>query len=583
MGQLGNGSDGINKLARVLQKRMDENKGTELPLDFGVIQADYSLRTNTFPIPIPRSDYTCCQHVDPGDHVLVAWVGSDAVVINTFSPADNMPDYSRGPTGPIGPTGPTGPQGSKIFTIQEQYYQSDSPTALTGGSWSTNVPTWVNGKYIWVMTTTQCSDGAYATLPVCISGQAGTVGPTGPIGMSGQIGPTGPVGVQGLAGATGPTGPQGSTGVTGPTGPQGIAGPTGPQGAQGVIGPTGPQGIQGATGAQGLVGPTGPTGAKGTTGSTGAAGATGPTGPQGLQGVQGPTGPTGAASTVAGPTGPQGLTGATGPTGPKGSTGTTGATGAIGPTGPTGPQGAASTVAGPTGPTGPAGAGSFGSIAGTCAISQGGTGATTAAAARTSLAVPVNLHLSEGIDFNTVVESGFYRFDSCANGPGFSWGQLIVSRGGGDSDVIVQMAFPFNTNSKPAVRYGNPVGNSNGSWTAWGTMWNGLSPIPISGGGTGAANSESARNNLGIWAGTGYLSIGPFTIIMGNSSCSTNSDTYISYGHTFTNIPFVFCTAYTATANYGAVRVTSKNTTQFTVKAEGSAGSGTCDWIAIGI
>lgn len=76
-----------------------------------------------------------------------------------------------------------------------------------------------------------------------------------------------------------------------------------------------------------VTGPTGPAGPS--------TGVEGPTGPTGADGPTGPTGPTGAASTVTGPTGPTGPTGATGPsvTGP---TGPTGPTGAIGPTGPGG-------------------------------------------------------------------------------------------------------------------------------------------------------------------------------------------------------------------------------------------------------
>jgi len=126
-------NQGMNKLAQVMQERMRRNQDANgaLVLDFGVIQKDYSLKTNTFAIPIPKSDYHVCRqltlgptgawltetHVNmdgshthpvptgggahdhdikipekmrsikPGDRVLVAWVQSEAVVIDIIKPA----------------------------------------------------------------------------------------------------------------------------------------------------------------------------------------------------------------------------------------------------------------------------------------------------------------------------------------------------------------------------------------------------------------------------------------------------------------------------------------------------------------
>jgi hypothetical protein len=54
--------------------------------------------------------------------------------------------------------------------------------------------------------------------------------------VAGTAGPTGP------AGTTGPTGPAGATGATGPAGPQGLPGATGAQGAPGATGAAGPAG-----------------------------------------------------------------------------------------------------------------------------------------------------------------------------------------------------------------------------------------------------------------------------------------------------------------------------------------------------
>ena len=57
------GSPGISKMARVISQRaakVAEKAERDLVLDFGQIQGDMSLLTNTFPIPIPREDYHVC-------------------------------------------------------------------------------------------------------------------------------------------------------------------------------------------------------------------------------------------------------------------------------------------------------------------------------------------------------------------------------------------------------------------------------------------------------------------------------------------------------------------------------------------
>jgi hypothetical protein len=66
--------------------------------------------------------------------------------------------------------------------------------------------------------------------------------------------------------------------------------------------------------------------------------------------------------------------------------------------------------------------------------------------------------------------SGMYRFDDAiTNGPGFSYGQVIVVHGA--SDTIAQVAFDWSTGTMK-VRAGNPssVGGG-GSWSAWRTVW----------------------------------------------------------------------------------------------------------------
>ena len=129
----GDNSPGAAKLAKSIRKISDLGKDTSLVLDFGTINADGSLTTNTFPAPIPKGDYLICRcaalpnsetattsghshnisvggvsgncssasetvniarpsqaHVKAGDRVLVAWVQNDAVVIDVIVHANTI-------------------------------------------------------------------------------------------------------------------------------------------------------------------------------------------------------------------------------------------------------------------------------------------------------------------------------------------------------------------------------------------------------------------------------------------------------------------------------------------------------------
>ena len=138
-----------------------------------------------------------------------------------------------------GATGATGSSGKGIASIVEEYYQSTSATSLSGGSWSTTAPTWVDGKYIWTRSVITYTDS--------------TVKRTEGICATGQKGDTGPQGVKGDKGATGAQGPQGAQGEKGEKGDKGD---TGPRGLQGLQGEKGEQGIQGPRGADGASGAT---------------------------------------------------------------------------------------------------------------------------------------------------------------------------------------------------------------------------------------------------------------------------------------------------------------------------------------
>lgn len=104
----GDNSPGINRLARAIRQVTGAGEKAEQQLDFGVIQQNGSLLTNSFPVPIPRDEYHVCRqlrqywgtygdysfktndHLEKGDRVLVAWVGSEAVVIDVIIKASRI-------------------------------------------------------------------------------------------------------------------------------------------------------------------------------------------------------------------------------------------------------------------------------------------------------------------------------------------------------------------------------------------------------------------------------------------------------------------------------------------------------------
>lgn len=184
-----------------------------------------------------------------------------------------------------------------VSFVDVEYYLSTSATSLSGGSWSTTAPTWVNGKYMWSRTVTIDGSGNKTYSPnqngVCIAGAQGATGAKGDKGDKGETGATGGTGATGngvksiveqyykSTSATSLNG--GSWGTTYPgwenskyiwtrsvitytdnttstTTAVCVTGPQGPQGPQGVKGDKGPQGDKGATGA---TGPRGPQGAAG--------------------------------------------------------------------------------------------------------------------------------------------------------------------------------------------------------------------------------------------------------------------------------------------------------------------------------
>lgn len=85
-----------------------------------------------------------------------------------------------------------------VSFVDVEYYLSTSATSLSGGSWSTTAPTWVNGKYMWSRTVTTDGAGNRTYSPnqngVCIAGAQGATGAKGDKGDKGDTGGTGATG-----------------------------------------------------------------------------------------------------------------------------------------------------------------------------------------------------------------------------------------------------------------------------------------------------------------------------------------------------------------------------------------------------
>lgn len=113
-------NDGYNDLARVIHGRIlkaSQNSDAYMAIDFGQIQSDGSLKTNSFPVGIPANGYLVCgnllsiecaggttmveghthgastrypQRIGRGSRVLVVWVGNDPIVVDVIHEASEV-------------------------------------------------------------------------------------------------------------------------------------------------------------------------------------------------------------------------------------------------------------------------------------------------------------------------------------------------------------------------------------------------------------------------------------------------------------------------------------------------------------
>lgn len=64
-----------------------------------------------------------------------------------------------------------------VVKVDVYYYLSTSATQIVGGSWTTNPPEWVDGRYYWSKTITTLANGeSKESTPVCITGAKGATG-----------------------------------------------------------------------------------------------------------------------------------------------------------------------------------------------------------------------------------------------------------------------------------------------------------------------------------------------------------------------------------------------------------------------
>lgn len=197
-------------------------------------------------------------------------------------PGEKGETGEKGDPGKQGPKGDPGVAGKGVKSIVEQYYQSTSATSLSGGSWTSTYPGWVNGKYIWTRSIITYTDNtSTTTTAICVTGAKGQNGSAGAAGSDGSdgIGVTS-VDVQYYKSTSSTSLTGGSWSTTNPgwengkyiwsktivtytngskdestpvciTGSKGSTGSPGPKGDPGKKGDTGEKGDTGATGAPG--------------------------------------------------------------------------------------------------------------------------------------------------------------------------------------------------------------------------------------------------------------------------------------------------------------------------------------------
>lgn len=129
--------NGINKLGRVIQSQMNKTIESPLLLDFGIIQDDYSLKTNTFPLPIPVEDYFIgrCLSYNPTKPLTMTWWAGEAPSVPGWEEEDwsstgwQGADDQHNPPIAIPPHG-HGPKGESLIECGKHYHDVYLPDKM---------------------------------------------------------------------------------------------------------------------------------------------------------------------------------------------------------------------------------------------------------------------------------------------------------------------------------------------------------------------------------------------------------------------------------------------------------------------
>lgn len=133
------------------------------------------------PVPVFKGEWKSGTYwyYDEVTHNGSTWICIESTT--TQEPSDSSTDWLKVISkGEDGQDGQDGKDGKGVQSVDVLYYLSSSSTSLSGGSWSTNSPTWVDGKYIWSKTKVVYTDGSsIETNPACITGDKGNTGDDG--------------------------------------------------------------------------------------------------------------------------------------------------------------------------------------------------------------------------------------------------------------------------------------------------------------------------------------------------------------------------------------------------------------------
>ena len=111
---------------------------------------------------------------------------SEVVVFKKGDPGRPGQQGQPGTPGKDGKDGRDGIDGVGVASITEQYYLSTSATALSGGSWSGTVPTWIDGRFMWTRSVVTYTNGTSNTTNAkCVTGAKGSTGTAGSAGKDG--------------------------------------------------------------------------------------------------------------------------------------------------------------------------------------------------------------------------------------------------------------------------------------------------------------------------------------------------------------------------------------------------------------